>query len=77
MPNTESGLGGAGLVRLESGSERRRPLTLCCPTGDYQCVATTESSLLAPGALFDLSSHNIRDVDTDAGLGGLLKSCQP
>lgn len=51
-------------------------ITLCCPIGDYQYVATTESPLPAPGAVFDLSGHNIRDVDTDMqGVGGLLKSC--
>ena len=65
MPNTESG--------LESGSERRRPLTLCCPIGDFQCVATTESPLPASGADFDLSGRNIRDIDTDAGRGGVVE----
>lgn len=69
MPITESRLAGAGLIRLE----RRRPLTLCCPIGDFQCVATTKSPLPAPGTDFDLSGRNILDIDTDAGRRGFIE----
>ena len=74
MPNIELGLAGAGLIRLESASERRRPLTLCCPIGDFHCVATPESPLPASGADFDLSGRNIRDIDTDAGRGEFVEN---